>query len=101
MPYLRNGQWVETDQGVGIHVIERVLVTADGSRRLIHGAYTPQAGESIEREQWVHLVNPDGTTLTALPFERCSGVTNARASSIPYARRAHLTDEQLAVLGYR
>lgn len=100
MPYFRNGQWVETDQGVGIHVIERVLVSADGSRRLIYGAYVPAEGERIEREQWVHLTNPDGTTLTALPVECCTNVRNARAASIPAPRREHLVPEQLAALGY-
>jgi hypothetical protein len=72
---MRNGQWVETDQGVGI------VVHQDG------GA-------------WVHLTNDDGTTLAQLPLDRCSGLRIARRDSIPASRVGHLTAEQLAAMGY-
>lgn len=77
---MRNGQWVESDQGVGIYIIEREPVNG-------------------ERE-WVHLTNDDGTTLAQLPAARCTNLRVARASSIPAARVEHLSTEQLEKLGY-
>lgn len=71
----RNGVWVESDQGVGLRLIEN-------------------------GEWWIHLVNPDGTTLAQIPAARCANVVIARRESIPVARIAHLKGHQLAALGY-
>jgi len=77
---MRNGQWVESDQGVGIFIREREPVN--------------------DVTEWVHLTNADGTTLAQLPADRCSNLRVARASSIPAARIEHLSAEQLEKLGY-
>lgn len=97
---LRNGMWVKTGAGIGVHVLERVAVGADGSRRLVDGAAPLRNGEHAERESWVHLVNPDGSTLASVPAAAAGGIEQASAADIPAARVAHLTEAELAALGY-
>lgn len=80
----RNGVWVESDQGVGIRKLDDVK----------------QADGSTAQEWWIHLVNKDGTTLAAIPADRCSNVVIARRESIPAVRIEQLTDVQLTALGY-
>lgn len=72
---LESGMWVESDQGVGVYLVEKSA-------------------------PWVHLVNADGTTLAQLPADRCNGLRIARKASIPAVRVAHLADDALAALGY-
>jgi hypothetical protein len=92
---MRNGQWIESDQGVGIYIIERKTTSATME---VNGQEVPVPTTDIEH--WIHLVNDDGTTLAHLPADRCKNVRIARASSIPVARVAHLSAEQMAALGY-
>jgi hypothetical protein len=97
---MRNGAWITTDQGVGIYRLEHFAVTERGRRPVggLHDAIRP--GETLVSESWVHLVNPDGTTLAALPADRCSGIKQATRADIPAERIEHLTDAQLSALGY-
>lgn len=100
MAELRNGMWVRTTAGVGIWVVERVAVAASGARRLVSGAAPLQAGEHVEKEAWVHLTNPDGTTLAQIPAANAGAIEQAAREDIPADRIAHLSDERLASLGY-
>lgn len=97
---LRNGMWVRTAAGVGIYVLEKVAVDASGNRRLASAAAPLADGERIEREPWVHLTNPDGTTLAQLPAANCGAIEQAKAGDIPAGRVEHLDADQLAALGY-
>lgn len=99
----RNGVWVETTLGVAVRVFENVAVDAEGNRRLLGmGARPLRDGlETQKREVWLHFVQPDGTTYFQTPETDLMRVDIARASSIPKARRAGLTDAQLAAQGYR
>lgn len=96
----RQGVWVETEQGVGIRIFERVLVKANGARALVGADTAPGEGERLDFEPWIHLTNKDGTTLAQIPEAACKGLRIARRASIPQARIAALTDAQLTALGY-
>lgn len=97
---LRNGMWVRTGVGVGIYINELVAVDGTGNRRLVNAAMPLAEGERLEREPWVHLTNPDGTTLAQLPAGNCGAVEQAKAGDIPAGRIDHMTPEALAALGY-
>lgn len=96
----RQGVWVESDQGVGIRIFEIVATKPDGSRKVVNSDYEPAEGETVTQEPWLHLTNADGTTLAQLPAASCTNVRLARSSSIPSARVAHMTADNLAALGY-
>lgn len=96
----RSGVWVETDAGVGIRLSETILVSADGSRKIVNASTTPGPGESIDREWWIHLTNPNGSTLAQIPERSAGAISIARGSSIPASRVEHLDAQALAKLGY-
>lgn len=97
---LRNGMWVRTSAGIGIYVLETIAVAADGSRRISSAAAPLGSGESVEREPWVHLVNPDGTTLAQIPAANAGTIEQAKAADIPAGRVDHMSGDALASLGY-
>lgn len=82
---LRNGMWVETDQGVGLFHVDE-LATAD-----------KPGTEKVPR---VHMVDSDGLTTVIVNATDVTGLRQARAASIPAARVGHLDAETLARLGY-
>ena len=97
----RNAVWVETPLGVAIRIFDRIAVSnTDGSRRRVGSNVTLEAHERAESEAWLHLVNPDGTTRVEVPEFAGLDVQLARREVIPASRVEHLTDEQLAALGY-
>lgn len=96
----KTGAWVICSAGLGIQVIERVIVAADGSRRVANSFEPLPPGARAEKETWIHLVNPDGTTMAQIPRVAAGELRIAKKSEIPALRIAHLTDEQLAVMGY-
>lgn len=100
MGMLRNGMWVRTDAGVGIHVVETIAVDKDGNRRLVSGAAPLKDGEKRDTEAWVHITNPDGTTLAQIPAANAGAIEQAARGDIPAGRVEHLTDDRLAELGY-
>jgi hypothetical protein len=97
---IKTGAWVMTAAGLGIQIIERVFVGQDGSKRTANYSEALPEGSTEEREAWVHLVNPDGTTYAQIPNVAAGFVHIAKKSEIPEIRIAHLTDEQLAAMGY-
>jgi hypothetical protein len=97
---IKTGAWVMTAAGLGIQIIERVFLAADGSKRTANYSEALPGGSSETRETWVHLVNPDGTTYAQIPEQAAGGIRLARKSELPEIRIAHLTDEQLAAMGY-
>lgn len=101
MAELRNGMWVRCSAGVGIYIVERTAVKADGSRRLVSSADSLAADEKPGTEPWVHLTNADGTTLAQLPVAAAGPVVQASLSDIPASRVDGMTPERLAQLGYR
>lgn len=85
----RNGVWVETDQGVGIRLVDpKEIRTADGA--VVGRIDVPM----------IHLTDADGVTMVEVPESAVGNVRIARRASIPAQRIAGFSDEQLARLGY-
>jgi hypothetical protein len=97
---IKTGAWVMTAAGLGIQIIERVFMASDGSKRTANYSEELPKGSTESRETWVHLVNPDGTTYAQIPEQAAGEIRLAKRSEIPALRIAHLTDEQLAAMGY-
>lgn len=88
MSYLRKGMWVECPLGVGI---------------LASMASVRSAGADPETEQVflaIDLVNEDGSTRMAGVPVLLAEISQARAAAIPKNRIDHLSNGQLAALGY-
>lgn len=99
MRALKKGMWVVSDLGVGILAVHRFAVAAAGTRRPVHHEGI-KPGETLVREQWVHLTDDNGDTLTQIPADRCRNLRQAAASDLPQKRVGHLSQAQLAELGY-
>lgn len=88
MSYLRKGMWVECPLGVGI---------------LASMASLRSAGADPEPERVflaIDLVNEDGSTRMARVPVLLAEISQARAGAIPRNRIDHLSNGQLAALGY-
>lgn len=85
MSYLRKGMWVECPLGVGILA----------SMAMIRSAAEPDLGYLS-----VDLVNEDGVTRMASVPVLLEEVRQASRAAIPKNRIDHLSNGQLAALGY-
>lgn len=79
----RQGVWIESDQGVGIRLIEKIRL-----------------GDQSIDAPYIHIVDSSGGTMAQVPESALSNVRIARRASIPPDRIAHLNSEQLGRLGY-
>lgn len=88
MSYLRKGMWVECPLGVGILA----------SMASLRSAGADSGSEQVYLS--IDLVNEDGNTRMASVPVLLAEISQARAGAIPRNRIDHLSNGQLAALGY-